>query len=164
MSSTSPGTQKRKEEIQKGLHFIQSPLPYPGSQDEYEAFLRQLVKNLLEEGNELYRATDYKQALFQYVEALNVAQYAESDDVVISQRLLEHLYVNRATCYFSMGVHEKALEDCESALKLNENNYRALYRKTRALNELGKHKEAYECIAKCSFAVPQVSNSVYKYL
>lgn len=160
MSSTSPGTQKRKEEIQKGLHFIQSPLPYPGSQDEYETFLRQLVKNLLEEGNELYRATDYKQALFQYVEALNVAQYAESDDVVISQRLLEHLYVNRATCYFSMGVHEKALEDCESALKLNENNYRALYRKTRALNELGKHKEAYECIAKCSFAVPQDENVV----
>lgn len=75
-----------------------------------KTFLRQLVKNLLEEGNELYRATDYKQALFQYVEALNVAQYAESDDVVISQRLLEHLYVNRATCYFSMvSVHRDSI-------------------------------------------------------
>ncbi|XP_067830756.1 zinc finger CCCH domain-containing protein 7B isoform X2 [Heptranchias perlo] len=160
MSSTSPGRQKRKEEIQKGLHFIQSPLPYPGSQDEYEAFLHQLVKNLLEEGNGLYREEDYKLALVQYVEALNVAQYAESDEVVISQHLLEKLYVNRAACYFSMGVHEKALEDCESTLKLNENNYRALYRKTRALNELGKHKEAYECIAKCSLAVPQDENVV----
>ncbi|XP_072889563.1 zinc finger CCCH domain-containing protein 7B [Hemitrygon akajei] len=160
MSSTSPGTRKRKEDIQKGLQFIQSPLPYPGSQDEYETFLHQLVKNLLEEGNELYQEKDYKQALFQYVEALNVAQYAQSDEVVIAQRLLEHLYVNRATCYFSMGVYEKALEDCENALKLNEDNYRALYRKTRALNELGKHKEAYECIAKCSFAVPQDENVV----
>uniref|UniRef100_UPI00398F3997 zinc finger CCCH domain-containing protein 7B isoform X2 n=1 Tax=Pristiophorus japonicus TaxID=55135 RepID=UPI00398F3997 len=155
MTSTSPGTQKRKEEIQKGLHFIQSPLPYPGSQDEYEAFLHRLVKNLLEEGNGLYREEDYKLALVQYVEALNVAQYAESDEVVISQHLLEKLYVNRAACYFSMGVYDKTLEDCESTLKLNENNYRALYRKARALNELGKYKEAYECIAKCSFAVPQ---------
>ncbi|XP_067875533.1 zinc finger CCCH domain-containing protein 7B isoform X3 [Heterodontus francisci] len=160
MSSTSPGRQKRKEEIQKGLHFIQSPLPYPGSQDEYEAFLHQLVKNLLEEGNGLYREANYKLALVQYVEALDVAQYAESDEVVISQRLLEKLYVNRAACYFSMGVYEKALEDCESTLKLNENNYRALYRKTRALNALGKHKEAYECIAKCSFAVPQDENVI----
>ncbi|XP_048473391.1 zinc finger CCCH domain-containing protein 7B [Rhincodon typus] len=160
MSSTSPGRQKRKEEIQKGLHFIQSPLPYPGSQDEYETFLHQLVKNLLEEGNGLYRESDYKLALAQYVEALNVAQYAESDEVVISQRLLEKLYVNRAACYFSMGMYEKALEDCESTLKLNETNYRALYRKTQALNALGRHKEAYECIAKCSFAVPQDENVV----
>ncbi|XP_078388160.1 zinc finger CCCH domain-containing protein 7B-like [Cetorhinus maximus] len=160
MSSTSPGRQKRKEEIQKGLHFIQSPLAYPGSQDEYEAFLHQLIKNLLEEGNGLYREKDYKMALVQYIEALNVAKYAKSEEVVISQRLLEKLYVNRAACYFSMGVYEKALEDCESTLKLNENNYRALYRKTQALNELGKHKEAYECIAKCSLAVPQDENVV----
>ncbi|XP_069764215.1 zinc finger CCCH domain-containing protein 7B isoform X2 [Narcine bancroftii] len=160
MSSSSADAQRRKEEIEKGLHFIQSPLPYPGSQDEYESFLYHLVKNLLEEGNELYREKDYKMALYQYVEALNVAQYAESDGVIISQCLLEHLYVNRATCYFSMGMYEKVLEDCESTLKLNENNYRALYRKTRALNELGKHKEAYECIAKCSFTVPQDENVV----
>ncbi|GCB76585.1 hypothetical protein scyTo_0019908, partial [Scyliorhinus torazame] len=58
------------------------------------------------------------------------------------------------------GVYQKALEDCENTLKLNENNYRALYRKTQALNELGKHKEAYDCIAKFSFAVPQDENVV----
>uniref|UniRef100_A0A4W3H4D3 Zinc finger CCCH-type containing 7B n=1 Tax=Callorhinchus milii TaxID=7868 RepID=A0A4W3H4D3_CALMI len=139
---------------------LRSPLSYPGSQDEYKAFLHQLVKNLLEEGNALYREWEYKAALAQYVEALNVADYAESDGVIISQHLLENLYVNRAACYFFMSAYEKALEDCEHTLKLNENNYRALYRKTRALNEMGKHKEAYDCIAKCSLAVPQDENVV----
>uniref|UniRef100_A0A4W3H5W5 Zinc finger CCCH-type containing 7B n=1 Tax=Callorhinchus milii TaxID=7868 RepID=A0A4W3H5W5_CALMI len=152
MSSTSPGRQQRKEQIQKGLdcHILSC----------LKAFLHQLVKNLLEEGNALYREWEYKAALAQYVEALNVADYAESDGVIISQHLLENLYVNRAACYFFMSAYEKALEDCEHTLKLNENNYRALYRKTRALNEMGKHKEAYDCIAKCSLAVPQDENVV----
>ncbi|GCB85315.1 hypothetical protein scyTo_0026007, partial [Scyliorhinus torazame] len=74
------------------------------------AFLHQLVKNLLEEGNGLYREKDYKLALVQYVEALNVAQYAESDEVVISKGLLEKLYVNRAACYISMVSVSKILK------------------------------------------------------
>lgn len=55
------------------------------------------------------------------------------------------------------GLHDQALEDCEQALQLNENNYRAQYRKARCLKELGRHQEAYDVIAKCSMAVPQVS-------
>lgn len=54
------------------------------------------------------------------------------------------------------GLHEKVLEDCEIALRLNENNFRALYRKAKALNELGRYKTAYDAVAKCSLAVPQV--------
>lgn len=53
-------------------------------------------------------------------------------------------------------MHEKVLEDCEIALRLNENNFRALYRKAKALNELGSYKKAYDAVAKCSLAVPQV--------
>nr|XP_014347479.1 PREDICTED: zinc finger CCCH domain-containing protein 7B [Latimeria chalumnae] len=96
--------QKRKEEIQKGLSFIQSPLPYPGNQREYEMFLRDLVRNLFLEGNDLYRDGQPKLALVEYMEALNVAQYAASDDVEISQDLLGSLYVNRAACFFCMNV------------------------------------------------------------
>lgn len=60
------------------------------------------------------------------------------------------------------GLYDQALEDCEKALQLNEGNYRALYRKARALKELGRHQEAYEAVAKCSLAVPQVtSNTLY---
>lgn len=55
------------------------------------------------------------------------------------------------------GLHDRVLEDCVAVLKLNENNFRALYRKAKALKELGRFKEAYDAVAKCSLAVPQVS-------
>lgn len=55
------------------------------------------------------------------------------------------------------GLYEKALEDSEKALGLDGESIRALFRKARALNELGRHKEAYECSSRCSLALPHVS-------
>ncbi|XP_042323023.1 zinc finger CCCH domain-containing protein 7B isoform X3 [Sceloporus undulatus] len=144
--------QKRKEEIEKGLQFIQSTLPL--IQEDYEAFLQKLVRNLLAEGNDLFREKDFKLALVQYVEGLNVAEYATSDEVTIPVDLLCNLYVNRAACYFSMGLYEKALEDSEKALGFDTENIRALFRKARCLNELGRHKEAYECNSRCLLSLP----------
>lgn len=147
--------QKRKADIEKGLQFIQSTLPL--KQEEYEAFLLKLVQNLFAEGNDLFREKDYKQALVQYMEGLNVADYAASDQVALPRELLCKLHVNRAACYFTMGLYEKALEDSEKALGLDSESIRALFRKARALNELGRHKEAYECSSRCSLALPHVS-------
>ncbi|KAH0616851.1 hypothetical protein JD844_028279 [Phrynosoma platyrhinos] len=144
--------QKRKEEIEKGLQFIQSTLPL--IQEDYEAFLQKLVRNLLAEGNDLFREKDFKLALVQYVEGLNVAEYAASDEVTIPVDLLCNLYVNRAACYFAMGLYEKALEDSEKALGFDTENIRALFRKARCLNELGRHKEAYECNSRCLLSLP----------
>lgn len=144
--------QKRKEEIEKGLQFIQSTLPL--SQEDYEAFLQKLVRNLFAEGNDLFREKDFKLALVQYVEGLNVADYAASDEVTIPVDLLCKLHVNRAACYFAMGLHEKALEDSEKALGFNKENIRALFRKARCLNELGRYKEAYECNSRCLLSLP----------
>ncbi|XP_066489488.1 zinc finger CCCH domain-containing protein 7B isoform X2 [Tiliqua scincoides] len=144
--------QKRKEEIEKGLQFIQSTLPL--SQEDYEAFLQKLVRNLFAEGNDLFREKDFKLALVQYVEGLNVAEYAASDEVTIPVDLLCKLHVNRAACYFAMGLHEKALEDSEKALVFNKESIRALFRKARCLNELGRYKEAYECNSRCLLSLP----------
>ncbi|XP_065599023.1 zinc finger CCCH domain-containing protein 7B isoform X7 [Cyrtonyx montezumae] len=144
--------QKRKQEIEKGLQFIQSTLPL--SQEDYEAFLQKLVRNLFAEGNDLFREKDFKLSLVQYVEGLNVAEYAASDEVTIPKELLCKLHVNRAACYFAMGLYEKALEDSEKALGLDKENIRALFRKARSLNELGRHKEAYECNSRCLLSLP----------
>lgn len=67
-----------------------------------QAFLLKLVQNLFAEGNDLFREKDYKQALVQYMEGLNVADYAASDQVALPQELLCKLHVNRAACYFTM--------------------------------------------------------------
>uniref|UniRef100_A0A8C0JG77 Zinc finger CCCH-type containing 7B n=1 Tax=Chelonoidis abingdonii TaxID=106734 RepID=A0A8C0JG77_CHEAB len=115
---------------------------------------QKLVRNLFAEGNDLFREKDFKLALVQYVEGLNVADYAASDEVTIPIELLCKLHVNRAACYFAMGLYEKALEDSEKALMLDKENIRALFRKARSLNELGRHKEAYECNSRCLLSLP----------
>ncbi|NWQ80580.1 Z3H7B protein, partial [Columbina picui] len=119
-----------------------------------QAFLQKLVRNLFAEGNDLFREKDFKLSLVQYVEGLNVADYAASDEVTIPKELLCKLHVNRAACYFAMGLYEKALEDSEKALSLDKENIRALFRKARSLNELGRHKEAYECNSRCLLSLP----------
>eukprot|EP00079_Xenopus_tropicalis_P009872 XP_002934256.1 PREDICTED: zinc finger CCCH domain-containing protein 7B [Xenopus tropicalis] len=147
--------QKRKEDIEKGLQFIQSTIPFHGSHADYEHFLQQLVRNLFAEGNDLYRDGDAKLALGQYTEGLTVAEYAVSEELTIPEELLSKLCVNRSCCYFTMGLYEKSLEDSESALNHDKENMRALYRKAKALDQLGRHQEAYGCISDKLLALVQ---------
>ncbi|XP_075689820.1 zinc finger CCCH domain-containing protein 7B isoform X2 [Rhinoderma darwinii] len=147
--------QIRREDIEKGLQFIQSTIPFHGTEDDYKHFLQKLVEDLFTEGNDLYREGEVKLALGQYTEGLTVAEYAASEEFVLSQELLCRLFVNRSCCYFSMGLFEKSLEDSEKALSLDKENMRALYRKAKALHQLGKHQEAYGCISHRILALVQ---------
>uniref|UniRef100_A0A8C6B170 Zinc finger CCCH-type containing 7A n=1 Tax=Monodon monoceros TaxID=40151 RepID=A0A8C6B170_MONMO len=94
----------------------------------------------------------------QYSEALSIADYAKSEEILIPKEIIEKLYINRIACYSNMGFHDKVLEDCDTVLSLNASNCKALYRKSKALSDLGRYKEAYDAVAKCSLAVPQVWN------
>ncbi|XP_052426796.1 zinc finger CCCH domain-containing protein 7B isoform X2 [Carassius gibelio] len=145
--------QKRKEEIQKALGFIQSSLPFP-EPERYEAFLTQLVCNLLDEGNTVYRDGEWRQAALHYSEGVNVARYAQSEALVIPPELLESLYVNRAAAHYSLGEYERGVQDCDSALCVSEGSRRALYRKALCLRELGRLREAYECGTGCLLTAP----------
>lgn len=62
------------------------------------------------------------------------------------------------------GFHDKVLEDCNAVLSINASNCKALYRKSKALSDLGRYKEAYDAVAKCSLAVPQVCNGLFSSL
>ncbi|XP_040262728.1 zinc finger CCCH domain-containing protein 7B isoform X3 [Bufo bufo] len=147
--------QIRREDIEKGLQFIQSTIPFHGTEDDYKCFLQKLVEDLFTEGNDLYREGEVKLALGQYTEGLTVVEYAASDELVLSQELLCRLFVNRSCCYFTMGIFEKSLEDSEKALSLDRENMRALFRKAKALDQLGKHQEAYGCISHRILALVQ---------
>ncbi|XP_021335972.2 zinc finger CCCH domain-containing protein 7B [Danio rerio] len=145
--------QKRKEEIQKALGFIQSSLPFP-EPEGYEAFLTQLVCNLLDEGNAVYRDGEWRQAAVHYSEGVNVARYAQSEALVIPPELLESLYVNRAAAHYSLGEYERGVQDCDSALCVSEGSRRALYRKALCLRDQGRFREAYECGTGCLLTAP----------
>ncbi|CAG5897978.1 unnamed protein product [Menidia menidia] len=162
-ANMSRGCQDRRsrwQDIQKGLQFIQSTLPFPGSQEQYEVFIKDLVWNLFGEGNDVFKEGEWTKSIEMYTEALSIADYADSEEICVPTGLLEKLYANRAAAYLNIvpGLYDQALEDCEKALQLNEGNYKALYRKAKALKEMGRHQEAYEAVAKCSLAVPQDSN------
>uniref|UniRef100_A0A4W5KUB4 Zinc finger CCCH-type containing 7B n=1 Tax=Hucho hucho TaxID=62062 RepID=A0A4W5KUB4_9TELE len=96
--------QKRRDEIQKAMGFIQSSLPFP-EPDNYAAFLTQLVCNLLDEGNTVFRDGEWRQAAQHYSEGVNVARYAQAEALVIPPELLESLYVNRAAAHFQFVRH-----------------------------------------------------------
>ncbi|XP_012670099.1 zinc finger CCCH domain-containing protein 7B isoform X2 [Clupea harengus] len=149
-----PERQKRKEEIQKALGFIQSSLPFP-EPEGYEAFLTQLVCNLLDEGNATFRDGEWRQAAVNYSEGVNVARYAQSEALVIPPELLESLYVNRAAAHHHTGDYERGVQDCDSALCVSEGSRRALYRKALCLREMGRLREAYECGTGCLLTAPQ---------
>lgn len=67
-----------------------------------QTFLTQLVCNLLDEGNTVFRDGDWRQAAVHYSEGVNVARYAQSEALVIPPELLESLYVNRASAHYSL--------------------------------------------------------------
>lgn len=137
-----PVRQKRIEDINKDLAFIQSSLAYPDPEG-YQDFVTQLVVNLLDEGNALFRDGEWHQAVKMFSEALNVSEYAVSEELSIPPALLESLYVNRAAAYHSMREYDLGVIDCDNALTVYKESHRALYRKALCLKELGKYKEAY---------------------
>uniref|UniRef100_A0A8C5BUS9 Zinc finger CCCH-type containing 7B n=1 Tax=Gadus morhua TaxID=8049 RepID=A0A8C5BUS9_GADMO len=130
-----PERQKRREEIQK-------------------AFLTQLVCNLLDEGNTVFRDSEWNQAVQHYGEGISVARYAQAEALVIPPELLESLYVNRASAHYHMRDYERGVQDCDSALCVCEGSRRTLYRKALCLRELGRLREAYECGTKCLLTAP----------
>lgn len=75
---------------------------YPLLTHPFQAFLTQLVCNLLDEGNSCFRDGDWHQATQQYGEGISVARYAQAEALVIPHELLESLYVNRAAAYYQM--------------------------------------------------------------
>ncbi|CAL8303154.1 unnamed protein product [Merluccius merluccius] len=155
MSGIIQDRRSRWQEIQKGLQFIQSTLPYPGTQEQYEVFIKDLVLNLFGEGNDVFKEGEWTKSIEMYTEALSIAEYADSEEIAVPMGLLENLYVNRAASYLNIGLYDQALKDCEKALDLNEGNCKAHYRKAKSLREMGRHAEAYDAVAKCSLVVPQ---------
>uniref|UniRef100_A0A3B3ZHD7 C3H1-type domain-containing protein n=1 Tax=Periophthalmus magnuspinnatus TaxID=409849 RepID=A0A3B3ZHD7_9GOBI len=147
-----PERQKRREEIQKAMSFISS-LPFP-EPENYEAFLTQLVCNLLDEGNACFRDGDWRQASQQYGEGVSVSRYAQTEALIIPHELLEGLYVNRAAAFYQMREYERGVQDCDNALCISEGSRRALYRKALCLRELGQLRDAYECGTKCLLTAP----------
>merc|ERR1711962_1285427 len=56
-------------------------------------------------------------------------------------------YSNRALCYLKLNQAEKALADCNSALKINKNHVKALFRRAQANKMLRNYKDSLADLA-----------------
>lgn len=107
-----------------------------------------IARQKKETGDQAFKNGDLKAALWSYHESL---MYLRGLNTTATQAtsgqegsknpeiegLLEKIYANQSACHLKQQNWKRALETAEQALKKNEKNYKAMFRKGKALGELG---------------------------
>lgn len=117
----------------------------------------QIGRTKKDEADKAFKAGDIKTAIFRYHEALlylngldksalpgykapepgdQEKEKSEIDD------LLEKVHSNMSACHIKNSNWKRALESAEKAIAKNEKNYKAIFRKGKALGELGFFEKA----------------------
>jgi len=68
--------------------------------------------------------------------------------------ILEKIYSNMAACHIKNGNYQRAVETADKALAKNENNGKAMFRKAKALGELGYFEKAVKILKDLKEKVP----------
>ncbi|CAN6304786.1 unnamed protein product [Urochloa humidicola] len=89
------------------------------------------------EGNKLFGAGQYEEALSQYEVALHIASELESAEDIRSA-----CHSNRAVCFLKLGKHDETIKECTKALELNPSYLKALLRRAEAHEKLEHYDEA----------------------
>jgi import receptor subunit TOM70 len=80
-------------------------------------------------GNKLYGEKKYDEAIEMYSKAIEWSQNSV-------------FYCNRAACYFNLNNHEKAIEDCTTAISLDRKYVKAYHRRALAHEKLSNLRSA----------------------
>ncbi|XP_059934568.1 mitochondrial import receptor subunit TOM34 [Mesoplodon densirostris] len=86
---------------------------------------------LKEEGNELVKKGNHKQAIEKYNESLWFSNVESAT------------YSNRALCHLVLKQYKEAVKDCTEALRLDGKNVKALYRRAQAYKALKDYKSSF---------------------
>uniref|UniRef100_A0A8C4XS84 Tetratricopeptide repeat protein 12 n=1 Tax=Falco tinnunculus TaxID=100819 RepID=A0A8C4XS84_FALTI len=105
-----------------------------------------LANALKEKGNDAFRKGDYVIAIQRYTEGLEKLKDKQE------------LYTNRAQAYLKMHEYEKAIGDCEWALKCNEKCIKACFLMGKAHLALKHYSESRQCYEKILQIDPQKEN------
>jgi tetratricopeptide (TPR) repeat protein len=102
------------------------------SEEEQENSNKTLLANqYLENGKTFLNFHSYYEAIASFDVSLNILESSEA-------------YIGKGNALYSLGRYEEAVKASEAALKIDENNSRALYLKGKALFSQGKYKDALE--------------------
>ncbi|KAI8325112.1 TPR-like protein [Martensiomyces pterosporus] len=98
---------------------------------------KKLAQSLKSRGNKFFQAKRFPKAIELYTQALRF----DEDPV---------FYSNRAACYAAQDSHEKVIEDCSSALKLEPRYVKALMRRAQAYESTGRFRDSlYDFTTAC---------------
>ncbi|KAJ6798562.1 tetratricopeptide repeat protein 1 isoform X2 [Iris pallida] len=95
------------------------------------------------EGNKLFGAGKYDEALLQYELALQIAPEVPSSEEVRSM-----CHANRAVCFLKVGRYDDAIKECTKALELKPSYVKALLRRGEAQEKLDHYEEAISDMKK----------------
>ncbi|XP_076439727.1 3'-5' exoribonuclease HELZ2-like isoform X2 [Babylonia areolata] len=105
--------------------------------------LLQLIQDLKDEGNQLFKENHFDKAAIHYKNALFVAHTLEDRFYhEVEVEFMTTLYSNGSLSYLKLNKFQDALEYSENALRLQPDNLKARYRKAQALEGLKRYKEA----------------------
>ena len=88
-----------------------------------------------EKGNTEFNKGNYEEALSCYSKAINLTTDENVEKAIF--------YKNRAAVYLKQLEYDKAIKDCDEALKICPSDPKALFRRCQALDALERFEEAY---------------------
>lgn len=102
-------------------------------------------------GNELFNRQDYGAAISSYTSAQNNleqdSKLSEAEKFVLDQCLVKCLN-NQAICQLKIDAYDAALKTCESVLKTDPKNVKAMFRKGKAQNLKGDYINAVKSLSE----------------
>uniref|UniRef100_A0A8C3RE92 Protein unc-45 homolog A n=1 Tax=Cyanoderma ruficeps TaxID=181631 RepID=A0A8C3RE92_9PASS len=104
------------------------------------------AEQLRARGNALFQAGDHGAALAAYTEALSLSDAA-------SERAVLHR--NRAACYLKLEDYTKAEADATKAIEADGRDVKALFRRSQALQQLGRLDQAVSDLQRCVSLEPR---------
>ncbi|TNN42290.1 Peptidyl-prolyl cis-trans isomerase D [Liparis tanakae] len=119
------------------------------------------VKNV---GNTLFKNQDWKAAVSKYSKALRggVCRYLEVSGELLAEEAQQKLeptalscFLNTAACNLKMQLWQDALDSCNEALELNQENTKALFRRAQAWQGLKENGNAMIDLKKAHGVAPE---------
>ncbi|XP_010619389.1 protein unc-45 homolog A [Fukomys damarensis] len=104
------------------------------------------AEQLRQEGNELFKCGDYEGALTAYTQALGLGATPQDQAV---------LHRNRAACHLKLEEYEKAETEASKAIDTDGGDVKALYRRSQALEKLGRLDQAVLDLQRCVSLEPK---------
>lgn len=111
-----------------------------------------------DKGNKKYQEQKYEEALRLYSTAIEMCPEEDVNKEMKEQKAV--FYGNRAACFMQMGKHTDVVKDCESALMLNPNYVKALFRKIQAEEALGRYVDAIHSCQQLIVCEPDKSREI----